>query len=190
MRSLILLSVILLLFCQTARAERDDLSCCPVPGGYIGLFADEEHSTWCLEGAGMYTFYLFALPLSSEGMRCVELRTVVNSPDVAVFAPIYNELVKEPILGGIPGNLAVCFKVCLIEDWVRIFSASAFVMAANEASITIEAFTGSPYPKFLDCGGVEVEANIYTYLWINMPWGCYMTPVKESTWGAIKDMYK
>ena len=189
MRRLILFSIILLLFCQSARAERDDLGCCPSPG-FIGLFANEDHSNWCIYGTGAYTIYLFALPIGDEGMKCVELRTELSSPYIALFNAVFNDDIAEPIMGGVPGDLAACYNSCQTSaDWILVFHATLFIMAAEEAIVSIESFTGSPYPKFLTCDGIEIEAIRFTNVYANVI-ECFPISVKESTWGAIKNMYK
>jgi hypothetical protein len=93
-------------------------------------------------------------------------------------------------MGGVPGDLAACFGNCWYE-WVQVFSATLFIMAPTEESVSIGAFTGSPYPKILDCllPANEVEAIKWTYLYTNYA-ECPAYATRESTWGAIKNMYE
>ena len=143
------------------------------PQGFIGLWADEDHSYHCVNGTGMHTFYCFALP-PETGLKCIELKTVLSSNNVMVFSPIFNENSIEPILGGVPGDLAMCFNSCQ-TDWVMAFSAQLFVLDTSLETIILEPFTGSPYLKILNCEGVEVEALAYSDLYINDP-NCWIPP--------------
>lgn len=186
MRSLILISAVLLFASQAAWAGGESLSCCP-PSGYVGLFADELHTQWCIYGTGIFTFYCFVLP-SATGLDCVELRITLSSSNIWVFNAVYHPDVLMPILGGVPGDMAACFASCWYE-WIYVFRATVYVMTATQEMVSIDPFTGSPYPKILDCTGIETEAYAYTNLYINIL-ECYPTSVRESTWGAIKNMYE
>jgi hypothetical protein len=180
MKKGLLLGVALLLIASVASAQLP-------PQGFIGLFWDDMHTEWCVTGMGSMTMYCFVLP-PEMGMDCVELRTVLSSTNIAVFSPVYNSDVQQPVMGGVPGDLAACFGSCWGE-WVRVFSATLFVMAGTPEMITLAPFTGSPYLKILDCTGYEGEALKYVDLYINNP-DCPETSTKESTWGAIKNMYE
>ncbi len=144
------------------------------PQGYIGLFEDEGRVDWCIDGTGVFTFYCFALP-PETGLKCIELQTVLSSDNIAVFGPNYHPDAVGPILGGVPGNLALCFNSCHSTTWVMAFSATLLVMDTTLESITLEPFTGSPYLKILNCEGVEVEALPYDQLYINDP-NCWVPP--------------
>ena len=119
----------------------------------------------------MFTVYCFALP-SENGLKCVEMSTILSSENISVFDPIYNSDIREPVFGGVPGHLAACFGSCWAE-WVQVYSATLFVIAPLEDVVSLEPCPGSPYIKFLDCASVEAEALPYTYLYINPVGGCY-----------------
>ena len=158
MRRIVICLAVILLASSHALAQ--------LPPGYIGLFADIYPGPHCLTGTGGFTFYCFVAP-PVTGMQCIELRTE-TSGNIAVFIPIYNPDTSHPILGGVPGDLAMCLNSCHnTADWVLAFSATVFVMDASPASITLGPFSGSPYMKILDCEGVETQAFKYTDLYIN-----------------------
>lgn len=180
MKKALLLGVALLLIASVVSAQLP-------PQGYIGLYADDNHSSWCINATGSQTMYCFVLP-PEAGMKCIEISTVLSSANIAVFSPIYNDDVAQPVMGGVPGDLAACFNSCWGE-WVMAFSATLFIMAPTPESVVLEAFTGSPYLKILDCAGLEVEALPMTYLYTNTD-PCPGTANQESTWGAIKNMYE
>ena len=144
------------------------------PQGYIGLFADENHTNICINGNGAFTFYCFVLP-SESGLKCLELSTEVSSYNIAVWGPVYNPDTSEPVMGSVPGDLAMCFNSCHDTGWVMAFSATLFVITPTVEMIALEPFSGSPYMKILNCEGVEVEALPYTYLYVNDPW-CHPPP--------------
>jgi hypothetical protein len=180
MKKALLLGVALLLIASVASAQLP-------PQGFMGLYADANHTEWCIYGTGSFTMYLFVLP-PEAGMKCVELSTVLSSTNIAVFSPMYNADVQQPVMGGVPGDLAACFGNCWLE-WVDVFSATLFIMAPTPESVIMEPFTGSPTLKILDCGGLETEALPMTYLYTNTD-PCPGIATKESTWGAIKNMYE
>ena len=159
------------------------------PQGYFGLFVDDTRANWCITGTGSFTIYLFVLP-NVDGMKCIELKTVVSSANIAVFSAVYNPDVAQPIMGGVPGDLAACFGNCYY-DWVQVFSATLFLMAPTAESVTMEPFTGSPYMKTLDCltPANELETIAWTYVYTNYA-ECPPYANQESTWGAIKNMYQ
>lgn len=189
MKRAVLVLCLLLPFSEPAFSESPDVTCCPTYYGYIGLFSNSEASNWCITGMGIFDWYLYALPVATEGMMCVELRTELSSSNIAVFNAYFGELILQPVLGGVPGDLAACFSYCQAGDWVRVFGATVSVMSTSTESIVIEPFTASPYPKFLDCSGVERETLVLTNLGINDSY-CGIISVRESTWGAIKNMYE
>ena len=159
------------------------------PQGYIGLFVNDTHTNWCITGTGSYTLYCFVIP-NDDGMKCIEISTVLSSANIAVFTPLYHPDVAQPVMGGVPGDLAACFGNCWY-DWVQVFSATLFIMAPTPESVTLAPFTGSPYIKILDClsPATELEAIEFTYVYTNTD-PCPGTPNQESTWGAIKNMYE
>jgi hypothetical protein len=180
MKKALLLGVALLLIASVVSAQLP-------PQGFIGLYVDDAHTTWCIEGTGSFTMYCFVLP-TVDGMKCIEIKTVLSSANIAVFSPVYNADVAQPVMGGVPGDLAACFNSCWGE-WVQAFSATLFIMAATPESVTMEPFTGSPYLKILDCTGLETEALPLTYVYTNYA-ECPGNANQESTWGAIKNMYE
>lgn len=182
MKRILLVTVMVLLVATAVSAQLP-------PKGYVGFFADVGRSSWCITGMGSFTLYFFALP-PQGGMDCVEIRSVLSSGNIAVFNPVYHADVLEPVMGGVPGDLAACFGNCWY-NWVQVFSATIFIMAATPETVSIAPFTGSPYPKILDClvPANEKEAIPFTYLYTNTS-PCPPIGNSESTWGAIKSLYR
>ena len=142
------------------------------PQGFIGLYSDEEHTDWCIYGTGVHTFYCFVQP-PGAGLKCIELKTVLSSDNIFVVSPIFHPDHAEPVMGSVPGNLALCFNSCHSTGWVMAFSAQVIVVNTTLESITLEPFTGSPYMKILNCEGVEVEALHFPDIYINDPYCGY-----------------
>lgn len=181
MKRILLVMVMVVLVATTVSAQLP-------PQGYYGLFFDTNRTTWCYTGAGMVTFYLFCLPPES-GLDCVELKLTPPS-GYFIFNEVYHVDVMQPVMGNLPSGLAACFGNCWYE-WIQVASATIAIADLNPNEVIIEPFPGSPYPKILDClvPANETEAIPWTHLYTNYA-ECPGYAVRESTWGAIKNMYE
>ena len=167
MKRIAICLVLVLLVSAHARAQLPER-------GAIGLYADEYHYNTCLNGTGILTFYCFVLP-SVTGMQCVELSTELSSQNIWVLSVDYNPDCTEPVLGGVPGDLSLCFNSCHSTDWVMAFSATLFVEVETPQSITLGPYSGNPYMIIQDCEEVDTQADLATNLYINDP-GCLPPP--------------
>lgn len=182
MKRILLVMVMVLLVSTAVSAQLP-------PQGYFGLFFDAGRATWCYTGVGMIPVYFFALP-SVDGLKCVELMTPV--PDVTwfLFGEAFDPGVKMPVIGTLATGLVACFTDCQY-DWVQVCSANLMIPNMDPAEIPIVEYAGSPWPKILDCldPANEVEAIVWTHLYTNYA-ECPPYASRESTWGAIKNMYE
>ena len=158
------------------------------PQGYFGLFFDAGRTNWCFTGAGMVSIYVFALP-PDGGLKCIEIMTPPPA-GYFIFGEVYHADVVQPVMGALPGGLVACFGNCWY-DWIQIASASLMIGDMVPSEVPILAYPGSPYPKILDCldPANETEAIPWTHLYTNYA-ECPGYANRESTWGAIKNMYE
>ncbi len=164
---------------------------------WISLFTDEERSSSSIlyvPSGSIEEVYLFAHP-SAEGVTCIELNSfTLGDGSIQSFAAVYNEDVAPPVMGTFPNSdLAGCFQTCH-QDWAWFCRASLLYLSSGGewCCIYVRALQGppvQPYPKFLTCGGDEIQAYPFCEFCINAPSLCEVA-VEESSWGAIKEMYK
>ena len=178
MKKIFWLGIMLLVLVAPASAQLPEKA-------YFGLFIDEARTNWCVSGAGMQTMYFIVLP-SENGLICVELSTTLVGTGVSFLAPTWNPDKVDPVMGGFPGDLAVCFGSCHY-DWVTFCSVRMFVDDEDPKSIVIGPYATQPFPNALDCFGGEDWATPFTTFYIN---GCGPLAVEESSWGAIKSLYE
>jgi hypothetical protein len=179
MKKALLLGVGLLLVANVASAQLP-------PTGYIGLFADAERAVWCV-GPGSYTIYCYALP-TPDGLDSVEFNSS-PTPNVIVYMPELNDDIILS-MGNFPGDLVATFGTCWLE-WTVVATATMLVSDANLGGVTLGNYTGSTMMKMVDCVGDEEEMLEYTHIYANDP-DCppEIVASRESTWGAIKNMYE
>jgi hypothetical protein len=178
MKKIFWLGIMLLLLVAPASAQRP-------ANAYFGLFIDEARTDWCISGIGFKTMYLVVLP-SENDLWCSELSTTVVGSGLRFFAPDWNPDTAEPVMGGIPGDLAQCFVNCH-DDWIYVCIVEMVVEDETPKSIEIGPYQTQPYPNALDCYGGEGEAIPFTTFYIN---GCGPIAVEETSWGAIKSLYE
>ena len=180
MKRILLVMVMMLLVSATVSAQLP-------PRAYYGLYVDDTHTTYCITGPGSFTIYCMVWP-SDGGLDSVEFK-VTPSAGMIIYLP---ELNPDIILsmGTFPGELVATFGTCWL-DWTVICSASLMVSGdgTNQEEVIFEPYTGSPFLKFVDCDGIEEEAVALNYLYANYP-TCPEYASRESTWGAIKNMYE
>ncbi len=183
MRTLLLTVVMAALLTTTAAAN---------DSGYIGLFADESRSSWCLESEAYVEFdvFLYCMP-SDNGVRAVEFRislppsyvVVTNTPGPKVSVTLGNHL------DGIAYSLYLCET-----DWVLLATYSILPTAPGIAAIWLRAHGDTGQIAIANClPGYPIEpAYAYTSVFVNYPLNspeCTGTGTEESSWGAIKEMY-
>ena len=185
MKKLLLFGILLMMIASPLSAQ---LPATP----YLALFEDDARSDWCVDGIGFVTMYLFMLPMT-DGAICAELSTAVTGTGAGALmwmAPTYHPDIADPVLGAVPGDMGVCFLSCK-TDWVYFYSVGILVQGVDPARVEIGPYGVSPYPIVLDCtpapDAIEYEAIIYNHFYIN---DCGPVSVDESSWGAIKNLYR
>jgi hypothetical protein len=186
MKKVLLLGIALLLISSVASAQLP-------PWGYVGFFADADHTINCIEAAGMSQVhcYLF-FKAGSDQLSCVEFSTTVTSGSGSFFlgTTTLNPDIADPKpTGFLDADVLACFSSCY-NDWVMFGDQILAVFTVTPVVIEIGAYPGGDWPKLLSCtGGIEYEGKVFTNYYLNST-ECGGVAVSESTWGAIKSMYE
>jgi hypothetical protein len=184
MRTL-LLTVVLAVMLTTSAAAYDY--------GYIGLFADEARTSWCLESPAYVQFdmYVFCLP-SDNGVRAVEF-SIGMPPSYVVVANTPGPTVSVTLgdyLNGISYSLYLC-----VSEWFLLDTYSILPTADGQAAIWLKGHGETGEISIASClTGYPIEqALAYTSVFVNYPPGspeCSGVGTEESSWGAIKEMLR
>ncbi len=163
--------------------------------GYIGLFADDTHTSWCGSAAsipGSFTMYVFILPWA-DGTKGVEF--MLDYPEEAsiiatteTWDPDY--LVMGNLGSGVSGVITDCQF-----GWNVIATQMIITTSAAQGVISVVAHPTAGGPNMNECEGDRpiYPAVAFTNLYVNYQDGvdpeCSETATAERTWGAIKSMY-
>jgi hypothetical protein len=154
------------------------------PKGYIGIYADANHSVCNYMGTGAMTFYVWCLP-SQNGLTAAEF--AVSVPAWVFASPTLNPAAIA--LGSLTGGTSVTFPTCQ-NDWVWTHSVSAFVTAPTPGSISLipDPTATPPLLGFASCalGNPIEDIRVLNNLVLNGP--C-LVAAKDASWGAIKSLF-
>lgn len=160
------------------------------PQGYIGIFADDSRSVWCVDGVGFYQaqIWIWCLP-SERGQICVEFG--LNYPSNVIQGTI---TLNDTLYNIAPWDyFAVCYRNCQY-DWHWIWSQQIYVLDSEQTAIEITVHEDSGVCHFTNCepGYPTEPCTKYTNLYINYPLDdpvCSSTSVQNASWGAVKSIY-
>jgi hypothetical protein len=186
MKKTLLLAVALLLVASMANAQLP-------PVGYIGLFAGEDHSAWCVTGVGFYATEMWVLCLPSYlGQICAEFR--VGYPANVIQSTVtWNTAIISVSLGDLPNGLSVCYVDCL-WTWHWIAHQTMWVTDPTQTYVEIIAHPDAGVYQFANCEpGFPVEpciklSNFYLNHVIGVDPECDAMGTQDASWGAIKSM--
>ncbi len=163
--------------------------------GYIGLFTDDDHQSWCANGVGFYQVNMWVWCLPSErGMICAEF-AISYPPNVIQSTLTWNPEIQWVIDPPSPyEGISVCLPECKC-DWFWLFYQQLWVIDAAPVYVEIIKHPDSYVEniQFANCEpGFPFEPVIkYTNLYINYdPAGpeCSGTAAESASWGAIKSL--
>jgi hypothetical protein len=161
--------------------------------GYIGLFADELHSSWCATGVGFYAveMWIWCVPNVVEGTICSEFR-VCYPANVIQSTVTWNDAIISVSLGDLPSGLSVCYIMCQ-WDWYWIAHQALWVTDPTMTIVYICVHPDTGEYSFANCTpGYPMEpCIIYTNLYLNYGPAepeCLGTATQSASWGAIKSM--
>ena len=165
--------------------------------GYMGLFTDETHTSWCNSAAavpGMMSMYIFCLP-RADGMFCAEFQLLMPADATLILASTTPQAGYSIIMGDPTTGVSFCFLECK-NDWIWIYSMSLLDTAGNQNTISIGEHPLSGAVYFASCtepDRPQYEAVVFNNFYVNYVDGtdpeCDETGTAERTWGAIKSMY-
>lgn len=183
MKRVILAIVILIVFAAGASAQGL---------GYIGLFADDVHGTWCATGTGFYPVEMWIWCLAGmHGQICAEF--MISYPANVITSTVTaNEMDISVTLGDLASGMSACLKECN-EGWLWFFHQTLFVSDAALSYAEIVPHPDVGVLQFANCEeGFPTEPCVkLTHLYINagqeLP-ECQTTATRSASWGAIKGM--
>ncbi|MCK4538184.1 MAG: hypothetical protein KAV42_05240 [Candidatus Krumholzibacteria bacterium] len=190
MKKCLLMTLALMLISTAAFAQAP-------PVGYIGLFVDTEHTSWCASGTPPYTFFIYIWCLPSEnGQMCAEFAVdYSDDPGVIPTAPTPASYISVA-LGSLDGGMSVCFTECQ-TDWHYPFSQMLFINTPSKATVRIiehPDIKPAPIYQFANClEDFPMEpCKVFTNVYVNSVDGvdaeCSTTAAEPFSWGAIKHL--
>ena len=163
------------------------------PEGYIGLFADGAHTTWCATGVGFYPveMWIWCHPNYVLGTICSEFM-ICYPMNVIQSTTTWNDPIISVSLGDLASGLSVCYITCM-WDWFWVAHQMLWVTDPTPTYIYICVHPDIGVIQFANCEpGYPIEPCVaYTNLYLNAAPPdpeCMGTAVKDASWGAIKNM--
>jgi hypothetical protein len=159
--------------------------------GYIGLFADDYHGSWCVTGEGFYLVEMWVWCLPSEnGLICYEMGVDYPSNVIQSTATWNNNI--NPCVGCTKYSL--CFIWCETY-WVWPWHQTLYVTDSEKSVIEITVHPDWGILSFYNCeeGYPAEPCTPYTSLYINYSPSdpeCQATSVEARSWGAIKTLLR
>jgi hypothetical protein len=164
--------------------------------GYIGLFADVDHTVWCATPAaipGNFNMWIYALP-KADGTFCAEFKLEGPADPTLILASMTPNPGNSIILGDPLTGVSLCFVECQL-GWTWIYQVLVVVLSANQNTISIAPHPTAGGPNFNECTGIRpvYPAVIFNNLYVNYTVGvdpeCSETATAPASWGAIKSMF-
>ena len=177
---LIIAVVILILFMQSIASAEGF-------GGYIGLFADDQRDEYCIEIDPSITFsmWVFVWPFG-EGILAVGL-SVQYCDNVIQVEEEYNPLLHGGSIGNLNDGFDAVFEECQ-TDWVWVARQTLYMVNEEGCILRISGFPPNSYADMLSCASNYYLLREFSMLGVNVP--CSSLSTEESSWGAIKNLYK
>ena len=159
------------------------------PRGYIGLYADGNHSICNVMNPGgflPFTMYIWCLP-SEHGMTAAEF--AVSYPASVIPSTITLNPAITVSLGTLTGGTSVAFGSCN-NDWVWTHTQSCYLTATTPGYIVIipDPTAQPPAYQYASCelGNPLEQIMIINNLALNQQ--CLIA-TKDASWGAIKSLF-
>ncbi|MBI4720121.1 MAG: hypothetical protein HY770_02620 [Chitinivibrionia bacterium] len=166
----------------------------PLPGGAIGVYADDQGTSCDVPGAGLVQFHFFHL--ACPGATAIEFKL-----DITGFVYSMNLGDQTPFtlkLGTFIAGASISYQACLLNT--IYLGAATFLGTGTTPACTkvyvknhpIPGQAGATNPLAVGCptGWIQVAGS---YAVVNNTGGCPCTgstPVEETSWGQIKALYE
>lgn len=192
MKKCLMLLVVIVLLSPAAKAQP--------PVGYIGLFTDAGHSSWCAYGTTPYypvTMYIWCLP-SVNGQMCAEFAVDYTADPGIIKTAVTPAAHVSVALGSLEAGMSVCFIECQTE-WHYAFTQALFINTSSKLTLQIipnPVVEPVPLYQFANClpKFPTEPCIVFTNLYINYQNGvdaeCSTTATETASWGAIKNIYQ
>ena len=164
--------------------------------GFIGLYSDGAHMRCSASGTGLYSveMWVWAKPDPYRGMIRAEFG--ISYPDnVFLGSETWNDPIIFQYIGSISEEILVIFSSCQ-WDWTWI--AHKLLWVTNDIQTQCQVVEHIDFSircvRMFDCspGRPDYCVSAYPSLWLNQHWDHCEDPIaiEETSWGAIKGMYK
>ena len=163
----------------------------------LGLYADDLHTTQCAYADRLtyfpIYFFMFVSP-GGDGVEAIEANVEQSSSNITILGEDF-EVIVASVSGSIPGEVEISFSECCEAGWFHVSTMQVQVfdrLFPGYISIGPVDYMHPPYPTITDCtpGHEQWDVPVCYSAFINFPGCSQFISTKESTWGAVKNMYK
>lgn len=188
MKRYLMVFLAVLLFSTAASAQTQ---------GYIGLFTEEAHTSWCASGhavPGNFTVWMFALAKEGGTFGAEFMIQMPADPSLIMANLTPHPDASSAILGHPTTGVSFTWLSCQ-EGWTWIYQALMIDTSGNQNMLAIVPHPTAGGPNFLECEGSRpiYPAVVFNNLYVNYADGvdpeCEATGTASASWGAIKNLY-
>jgi len=165
--------------------------------GYIGLFTDDTHTSWCQSGhavPGNFTMWMFALGKTGGTHGAEFMIQMPADPSLIMATLTPHPDASAAIIGHPTTGVSFTWLSCQ-EGWTWIYQALMIDTSGNRNVVAIVPHPTAGGPTFLECQDPRplYDAVIFNNLYVNYVNGvdpeCDETGTAPASWGAIKSLY-
>jgi len=182
MKKVLLLGIAMLLVATVVNAT-------PYP--YVGVYFDENRSSYCATGPGEVTLYVFVLP-SDNGATAAELKMEVTGN---IFAGSWttNTSIINLTMGDIATGMSFAYINCM-TDWNYVGTMSVFLLdATTPGGAVLGPHNQTGFMGTANCddeaGRPKEDAVVLTNAYFNTD-PCPEVGTEDASWGAIKSLFE
>lgn len=192
-KSLLLMSIVVLCCASVAFAQTY-----PLPGGAIGVYADDLGSNCNFADAapGLLQFYFFHL--ASPGATAIEFQLDLTGFGFSMYLGDQSPFTLK--IGNFHQGVSLSYQSCLTNTFylgVATFLSTASTTTCHKVYVKnhpIPGIAGSTNPLGVDCnspsGWLQVAGSYATFKNDGSCPCAGSVPVEESSWGQIKALYQ
>jgi hypothetical protein len=194
MKKAVFLGIALLLISSASFAQAP-------PVGYIGLFMEEAHTTWCTDESGFpgFEMWIWILP-SVNGCYGAEFRVSYPANSWPGTVTPHDDPPLDPsedIISVALGDLANGISIGLLDcftDWLWTHHQSIVMTDANPSQICIIGHPDTDLYQLATCDEDHTLEPCIAYNCIMAGCAqadpCCTTANRTASWGAIKSLYE
>jgi hypothetical protein len=195
MKRMVMIAMGLLLLAGSAFAQLAMPADTTYPGlpdtAYVGLFADAGHTVRSVNYGGApaaFQWYIFFLP-PKMGFQGAEFMIQLPANVVSITV-----LEKDPAITVELGSLLAGISTVIAEgtcrsDWFYLYKLQSILFSNVQSQIEVVANPAAGAYQIVTCelGYPIAPLKRFTHLYLNWDGGI---AVKETNWGAIKELFK